>query len=152
MDRENQRLTPTMMSKFKVKIIYPMTLLFLSISLTSCAEKFQAADLYGTYIATYPMGIAKIILKQDGVYYQEVKMASDPKTYTQTEKWKYDNRNAETEVVLEKAFVVVDGFGKLKKDYNVPGEGISVLPVERVFFNRKIRLGSDEGIPYIKIN
>jgi hypothetical protein len=150
MDREDKKLIVTMAMKSNKEIIRFLSSFFILISVSSCAERIEVQNLYGTYVAKYSFGTDKIVLKEEGLYSQEVQINGDTKKYVTTGTWKYDISDNVTKVILEKAFVVSDGLGNLKKDFSVPGNGISVFPVERYFFSRKLRLGPDEESPHIR--
>jgi hypothetical protein len=134
------------MIKYNIGIL--LILVILMPACTSVTEK----DLHGTYIAKYSFGTEKLLLNAGGEYIQEVSIKGDPKgkpkILTQRGHWRYEP--ADKYIELKNALDVADPTDGLKKDYDVPFDGICLRKVRRVFPN--IRLGSAyENVDFVKM-
>lgn len=125
-------------------------LCLVTVLLCSCTRGFELSDLYGAYIADYSFGTDRITLKEDGTYIQEIKINQDRMPYTTTGNWEYDK--AANQVIIDNCYVISDGLGQLRKNFETISRGPSVFPVERDLLSRRIRLGPDEANPYRKMH
>ena len=124
--------------------------LILFVFISGC-EPIEESELYGTYIAKYSFGGSeKLILSSDGRYSQEVNVVinGSTKTVQNSGSWSYNPTNKYLR--LKDFLIVVDGFGKLKKNYDTPFSGYAVEPVSQIFPWSPIKIGSGEGLLYIK--
>lgn len=115
---------------------------------TGCAEPDMASKLEGKYLAQYSFGSEELALKSSGVYQQVIRINGDSEPIVSSGTWKYLQR--EGRVDLTSFFLVTDKGGGLRKNYREPMAAYVSLPVERNFLVGTIRLGPDEGSPYIK--
>ena len=130
-------------------------LLLLSTIMVSGCKRIEVSELYGTYVAKYSFGVEKLSLKPNGEYIQEVSIKGNPEVVTHKGNWRYDSEDQypwpDGYVILEDALSITDGFGRLKKDYDIPISGSIITPVERHFlFWGRIEIGSCEGTLYVK--
>ena len=134
------------------KIAYFSFFVALTILFSSCL-KVPLKDIYGTYVAKYSFGIDKIVLKNDGTYFQEVKIYDDPKFYNATGKWKLGNDDEMiTSLIIEDAFVVSDGYGRFNENFQAQEKGLSRVIIQPQFISRKLELITDEMVPHIKVD
>jgi len=133
------------------KITYIYFIFILMIMIPGC-KQIKEEDLYGTWVAKYPFGTEKLVLYSNGEYYQHVNVIFNgiSKSTTNKGRWKYDIQDRN--ITLENALVVDDGFGKLKKDYNIPYVGYIVSPVSKLFpwSPLKIETNPDCGYFFVK--
>lgn len=129
--------------------LYGLGLLGLLLLLAYGTSTVKKSEIKGVYVANYSFGVEKINLKADGIYFQQMTVNGDQKTYEKSGAWKFDPET--NYITIENCYIIADGFGKLRKDYSVPSNGLSLLPVWRHIFSRKIYIGTDELTPYIKI-
>ena len=110
-------------------------------------SKTTKQDLYGTYFARYSFGKEILILRPNGEYIQEVSVKGDTKILIHKGQWSY---NEEGDIlILEKALIIAEMSGGLRKNYQVPSKGIVATGVTRIF--HKIMLGTgDEGVYLVK--
>jgi hypothetical protein len=121
--------------------------------LCACRGPIDERPLYGLYTARdiYKEGVAieRLKLNPDGTYNQDVSLTINDKTeiLSTTGTWKYKPKLASVSdyILLKDIFVIRDGLGSLRKDYNKPITGYSYLPVVRELFSRRWCLGDDEG-------
>lgn len=120
-----------------------------AMALVSCLRPVQTKELYGTYVAEYSFGTETLLLQDDGAYKQEVAISGVSNPSVHSGKWRYDDRAKR--IILEDCLVVSDGLGGLRRDYDVPQRGNCMFPVERRYlWSGRLRLGPDEGNPYLK--
>ena len=133
------------------KLMFAKKLICLSLlvaMISGCeSTEISESELYGTYIAEHSFGEEKLVLNSDGTYVQEVTIENDPKPVLQKGKWKYSS--SEQRMRLFKALFLADGLGELNKEYNKP-IGVISLPVVKPFSWSRIKMGSCEGVLYIK--
>ena len=118
-------------------------------ALAACRTPRDATELYGTYVAEYPFGKDKLILKPGGEYFQEVTITGKAAVATTTGRWSYEP--ATGYITLKNPLVVADALGKLQPNYDKPFVGDAGLPVIEWFF-RDLLIGGDEGVQYKKIS
>lgn len=112
-----------------------------------CGGNFTKDDISGSYIAKYSFAIDQLNLNPNGTFSQSVKIIGDTTTYTVKGIW-YLESDRYT-LWLKNPLNINDGHGKLSKNFNIPGT--SVTQAWRPFwFFGTIRIGSDEGVPYLK--
>ena len=107
--------------------------------------RVKTEDLQGTYTASYAFGSSSLTLSLDGSFLQRVSVGE--KTMTRSGHWSFDTQRRR--VVLDDALVPDDEFGKPRPNFELRASMTVDLPVERGMFGR-LRLGSDEGSPYLK--
>jgi hypothetical protein len=89
-------------------------------------------------------------LDANGDYIQEVTIKDEGKTITHKGHWRYAPEDKYVE--LENALDVQDPLGNLKKDYNVPFNGLVLCKVKRFFPWSRIRLSTaSEQVKFVKI-
>jgi len=118
--------------------------------LASCSFQFDALSLDGLYVARYSFGTDSLQLSKSGEYHQWVSVIGDSTVHEAYGNWKFDSTS--NYITFENRMLIIDGFGKLKKDYATPSIGASVLPVWRKFLVGEIHLGTDELTPYKKVD
>ena len=112
------------------------------------------SELYGTYIADYELAKEKLVLYEDGTFYQEVMLKSNSKIDKTKGTWSYVPRTkgvpSSGYITFHENFMYVpDKFGeKVDPDYARKPHGAG-LPVGRFF---RITLGSSEIRVYKKID
>lgn len=123
----------------------------LVIGMFAC-KSINEKNLCGTYIAEYSFGTEKLILNANGEYIQEFSIRNEqkgkPKVLTVRGHWRYEPSDKYIE--LENALNVADPADGLRKDYDVPFDGIRLCKVRQVFPN--IRLGTAyEDIDFVRM-
>ena len=132
------------MLKCRVEFLLILILFFLLPACTPVEEK----DLYGTYVANYTFGSERLTLNADGEYIQDVFLKGKSKTLTHRGHWWYEPEYKD--VRLEKGLDIADPAGGLRKDYNVPFDGVVLAHVRRAF--PSIRLGTAyEDVDFVKM-
>ena len=132
------------------KSMHILISLLLFVFISGC-EPIEESELYGTYVAKYPFGGSeKLVLRADGKYSQEVNVIIDgsTKTLKNSGSWGYDP--TDKHLIFKNFLIVVNGFGKLNKDYATPFSGIAVESVWRIFPGSSIKIGSSETLLYVK--
>jgi hypothetical protein len=110
--------------------------------LVSCSGR-EASELAGTYEAQLGFGTVQLSLSPNGEYNETVQLKAQ-EVVRSTGKWKYDHTHHR--VSLENYRQVDNGVGEPLPSATI---GTASLPVERTFTGH-IRLGPDEGNPFIK--
>ena len=123
--------------------------MLLIMALTLSCSRVQEQDLYGTYFAQYEFGSEKLVLRPNGEYEQNIEVTLTSESFQKLGKWRYIPEFSEVD--LEDAFTVQDGFGHLDNSYNIPSEGRVLLGVDRWFPWSSIKLGSDELVQLEKL-
>jgi hypothetical protein len=112
------------------------------------------SELYGTYVVTYDsVGTDKLTIKPDGEYTQEVNVVDVNgihKTVKNTNHWEYISKSRTLR--LTKALVIDDGFGRLRKDYDIPFLDCASSSVTRDLRGQIEISAHSEDIYYIKEN
>lgn len=127
-------------------------ILALSLLYVSCGPPSES-ELYGTYIADEEFARAKLVLYNDGTFYQEVMLKSNSRTDKVTGTWSYrpykkGDRLSGYIHFQENFMFLPNGFGGLNPDYaRKPIR--AALPVARFLH---ITIGSDEGVIYKKVD
>lgn len=124
-----------------------LVILFVGTLALSCSN-VQEQDLYGTYFAKYEFGTETLILHANGKYDQIVEITKTAESFKGQGKWTYLSRFSEID--LENAYCVQDGFGDLDPNYNVPSSGRTLMGIYQLFPWSPIRLGSDELVQLVK--
>jgi hypothetical protein len=114
----------------------------------SCIRSPSISQLSGRYVAEYPYGKEELVLKDDGTYLQEIHLNSSAREIENVGKWRYDGERRRVE--LEKMYVVDDGFGRLRQDYEFPKLGLASFPVERNPFTGELRLAQGDSGSFTK--
>lgn len=126
-------------------------LLLILVLLIPACTPVKEKDLYGTYVAQYSFGIEKLTLDANGDYIQEVTIKAQAKTIIHKGHWRFAPEDKYVE--LEKALDVQDPLGNLKKDYDVPFNGLVLCKVKRFFPWSHVRLSSAyEQVQFVKIS
>lgn len=112
----------------------------------SCAGPSGVEELYGDYKAEFSFGVDTISINTDKTFAQVSYVNGI--LYNNDGSWRFDE--VTNKLTLERCRKISDGFGS--RNENIDKLVTCVLPVERYFFNRRLRLGPDEGNPYVKIN
>src|ERR1700676_4826996 len=113
-----------------------------------CFLSVKPDDLNGIFVGESDLCKITLTLSSDGQCLQEVVVGSSSKVSTAKGQWKYDDKSKC--VVLTGTMVVLDGFKKLRKDYEVIPAGVTgFFPVGRNIVGRAV-FGSDEGLVYKK--
>jgi hypothetical protein len=126
------------------------SVIVVSLLFISCAPPTQS-ELYGTYIADYKLAKEKLVLYEDGTFYQEVTLKkTGSKTYKTRGTWSYRPRTKGGALsgyihFQENFMFLPNGHGGLNPDYaRKPIR--AALPVTRIL---RITIGS-EGRVYKK--
>lgn len=126
----------------------------LTIILTACLP-LKEKGLYGTYLAKYPFGSEKLILKPGGKYVQELSVKGQRKILKHVGCWRYAQSDAYVELESGLSFAEsVDPAhperGLKNENYKAPFDGVTLRKVRRTFPD--IRLGGNgfEDIDFIK--
>lgn len=130
-------------------IIVRIYFFWVAFLLTACNPGLDASGIEGFYVAKYSFGTDKIQLKPGGIYCQWVSISGDSTMHETSGNWRFDSTS--NYITIENKMLVVDGFGKLRKDYTVVSKGLSLLPVWRKFLVGRIYMGTDELTPYEKM-
>lgn len=109
-------------------------------ALTACRP--QRSDIPGDYQATYPFGVETLVLRENGSYKQEFRLQGSSDVVTLSGHWSYDADDGQLQ--LENALPIVDGFGRLEKDYATARDGLRGLLVQRT--PNGIRLAINEDL------
>jgi len=112
-----------------------------------CSRAVKKSDLTGRYVAKYPFGTDRISLKANGEYAQEFTPKTGNKVATTKGRWSYDQ--ATGYVTFENCLIVYDDHWKLAPDYDVPRNGLCVLPARKLF-RTTIVINDDLGWEYVK--
>jgi len=119
----------------------------------SIYQSAKGIDLCGRWVAEYPFGTEILEIYPNGEFRQKVNVVVDGNSTTVTNKgnWKYDPTDHAFR--FEKILVIEDGFGKLKKDYNIPFSGIAMHEVWLNFpwSSIKMDINPDCGYYYAKV-
>jgi hypothetical protein len=121
----------------------------LLLAISGCSLSIEPPEIYGTYVADYDFAKEKLTLSRDGTFIQEITVKVTSKVDVARGTWTYDPKTGYG-TFHENFMIVMDGFKRPQPDYTHPRPGLVVQPVEK-FFGR-IRIGSDEGILYKKID
>jgi hypothetical protein len=108
-------------------------------------RSLTANDLEGGYTATYAFGSSRITLNADGSFQQALSIGD--RVMNHEGHWKFDE--AARRVDLDEALVADDGYGNLRTGFESESSMAVDLPVESNWLGH-IRLGPDEGAPYLK--
>lgn len=133
-----------------MKILTLLLPVWLSISVMGCGGPVDESDLHGSYIARYDFGADSVYLEKRGVFFQRVWLSGDSIEHVASGTWKFDSKS--NYISMENKILVVDGFGKLRKDCCNPSKGTSYLPVWRFLFVGRLHIGTDELVPYAKVS
>lgn len=114
---------------------------FIIMCFISCAPK-NKKEIIGTYIANYDAARERLILQSDGTFIQEVVIKSTKKNIFAKGKWEYDNETGY--ITFNDNFILVlDAFGKIIPDCDIPKPGLVVYPVMKCLFWVFIEGGED---------
>jgi hypothetical protein len=129
-------------------------LLALSISILACCVGCNSdvlrKDVVGIYKANYTYGVEDLKLLDDGHYEQTFLMSGDTTPKINSGKWELtkDTKKNCTQVVLQDAMVIDDGFGKPNKDYWKIKAGLSIFCVSTFFGKTSIRINEELDLAY----
>lgn len=116
---------------------------FLTIAFScSCNQSPGTSQILGHYVAEYPYGKEELVLRDDGTYLQKIHLNSSASEIENVGKWKYDGERRRVE--LQKMYVVDDGFGRLRQDFEDPKLDLASFPVERNLFTGELRLAQGD--------
>ena len=121
-----------------------LALVVVLVSLTACSGRVPSEKVYGTYVASYPLGNSTLTLNRDGSFIQQVTIKDQPPATAQGS-WTFDPIHST--VTLHGAMAVVDGFGDLNSDWRTIDD-LPEQPVERLWF--RIVIESSIEYPYVK--
>jgi len=126
-----------------------------------CSPPPTAADLPGEYVAHYPFGIDRIILRADGTFRQEIIRGGQEGTAVATGQWEYEPRRARRNepaiagridlgrVYLHGCMTFADSSG-MRANYREVSS-FCALPLEREnLIGPRLQLFADEEHAYIK--
>ena len=99
-------------------------------------------------MARYEFGTDSLTLHSDGTYVQEIRVKGKPDSLRVTGKWIY--MKSISRINLGDMYVIPDPYSDEWDEKTMSNRGAGSLPVERYFWSRKLRLGPDEGHPYVK--
>lgn len=125
-------------------IAFAISVLFLG-----CYSKVSFDEVIGSYTVRYPYGIEELQLNKDSTYIQTVLIDGETTPKTNKGIWKF--REKESEVVLNKAMIVDDGFGKLNLRYGEIAPGHWVLGARKSFGRISLRFNPDWDFAFRKI-
>lgn len=126
-----------------------LLLLLVMVHLLSACAPVKERDLHGIYLVNYTFGAEKLTLNANGDYKQEVTIKGEP-TLEHGGRWHF--AASDNYVELENGLDVQTAFGELRKDYNVPFDGLVLCKVERSFPMGRIKLlSASEGVYFTKI-
>ncbi len=132
-----------------ISLIYKASLLLMMATLLNGCGNLKEEDLYGTYVAKYPFGTEKLVLKAHGEFTQEVDIIGDDKIISTRGYWRFNA--AMQDVSLEGSLQVQDGYGHLDRDYKIPWRGNNAKPIFHFFPWSRIKLGWDEHVQLEKM-
>jgi hypothetical protein len=118
-----------------------------ALSIMGCSKTVTESELVGTYVAKYPFGTERISLDANGEYTQEFTPSTTDRQASAKGRWSYNQ--ATGYVSFENCLIVHDLDGKLATNYNVPKNGLSVLPASRLF-RITIGISDDRDWEYVK--
>jgi hypothetical protein len=116
--------------------------------LTGCGVS-DANDLIGTYESKYSFGTVRIVLRDRGQYEEVLLPNSDVATTVSAGTWRYLPNEYRVELTNYVELTTADG--ELISRDHLGDTGYASLPVEWIIFFGGIRLGPDEGNPYVKV-
>ncbi len=107
-------------------------------------------ELYGTYIADYEIARERLILYDDGTFFQEITRKDTLRTDTSSGTWSYENVNGEMDIHFHENFIaVLNGFNRLDPNY-IEKPIHCYLEPWKIF--GQIRIEFNEGMWYVKVN
>jgi hypothetical protein len=122
------------------------TTALLGVLMFGCKPKTKS-DLPGKYVADYDLAKEEITLNADGTFTQKVVLKATSKVDTTKGTWSYDPEDGY--LTFDKHFMrVMNGFAKLRPNYNRPNDGLTCLPTGRWF--GRILIGTSKYIIYTK--
>jgi len=95
--------------------VIAITVFACSVFFSGCSSKVSFDEVIGNYKLRYPYATEELQLNKDGTYLQRVLI--DGETIPKTNKGRWEFWAEESEVVLNDAIIIDDGFGKLKAGY-----------------------------------
>lgn len=126
--------------------------------LAGCGKPISVSDLPGTYVADFGFAKDTLTLKADGQFVQTIEIKADGKVVTKTSTWQF--RPEERDIVVSSNYMlVIDGFSKMKTNFDAPNTNSFIIgPVRRRF--GELEIGGDDwfwgrtGVesPYKKLN
>lgn len=116
------------------------------LAVAACSPAISPSDLRGSYLANYVFGSETIEIREDGSFTQRFDFRSSPLERPNVGRWRFDPD--EGVVMFEGFRTTTDGYCERR----IPSVlGPAVLPAERSYLLvGRMRLGPDEGCPYIK--
>jgi hypothetical protein len=129
--------------------LFAIVTLVFSFLLSGCYSKVTLDDVLGNYKIRYPYGTEELLLANDGTYIQTILI--DGETTSKTNKGKWEFWEKESEVVLNEAMIVDDGFGKIKPHY---WENIPIawnLNARKSFGKVSLLINPDQGFAFKKL-
>jgi len=140
MDRDD-----TMRMPLIVIIAFTFSVLF-----AGCYSKVNFDEVVGNYKLRYPYATEELQLNKDGTYIQTVLIDGETTPKTNKGNWEFDKK--ESEVVLNDALIVDDGFGKLNPHYSKIESGWWVLGARKSFGKISLGVNPDLGFAFKKAN
>jgi hypothetical protein len=131
----------------RMSVIIIMALAF-SVLFSGCYSNVNFDEVVGNYKLRYPYGTEELQLNKDGTYVQTILIDSEKTPKTNKGSWEFDKE--ESEVVLNDALVVDDGFGKLKPRYWEIESGWWALGARKSFGKVSLAVNPDLGFAFKK--
>lgn len=112
--------------------LYQLFLAVLPLMLVSCGARVQISEVPGVYSVRFPGGTERLLLASDGSFIQEVTITEQARSYRAHGAWTFDGANQH--ISFDGNFLVVlDGRGRIKKDFGPKTNRVVDLGVERLF-------------------
>ncbi len=127
----------------------PGCLFIIIFFLVSCGPDVAVDEIPGTYVANIGFGVDTLVLRPEGTYSQKLMFNGSDSAFTTTGKWKYDP--AIEYLSIENMILIDSVDGKARPESRKPSNGIALLPMVRSLLKRRLSIGSEETMPYYKI-
>jgi hypothetical protein len=131
----------------RMPVIVIVALVF-SVLFSGCSSKVGFDEVVGSYKLRYPYGTEELQLNGDGTYIQIVLI--DGETTPKANKGRWEFWDKESEVVLNDAMIVDDGFGKIKVRYWESEPIAWNLHARKSFGKISLDVNPDQGFAFKK--
>lgn len=120
------QLTSAKFNMLRIFLFIPVVMIIFG-----CTTRVERDEIIGAYQSDLPFGTEILELKPDGRYTQILTIRGENKNVSHSGAWKY--RPEVSLLELQDALQFDDNFGTLNPSYKIPGLGIWVLNVEKIF-------------------
>lgn len=153
MSRRDATRPGTRSRRKRLTVLRTTCALTLTLLQPACSPPPTPADLPGEYVAYYPFGTARISLRADGTFRQEIARRGHDGTAVATGKWEYElsgNRIDLGRVYLYGCMTFADGSGGMRPNYREVSSFCG-FPLEREnLIGLRLQLFADDEHAYKK--